>query len=188
MDEKENKLNLPAIRKTGTMVGTDKTTKVISKFDLNKKTSVASVLKTEDSSVEKDILTHEKGLDLVLVGDLTTSMTNYHTLLKNKFKELCSSLFLMIENLRIGIIFYLEPVQHLLSSSEINARTVICSVLCIFRSQFFHSRRYFSSHPNVRSTTHRFGSTANLCGSLRFTTSTSAPISALTALAKFSPL
>ncbi|MDR2789444.1 MAG: hypothetical protein LBB59_00475 [Campylobacteraceae bacterium] len=108
MDEKENKLNLPTIRKTGTMVGRDKPAKTISKFDLSKKTSVASVLKTGDSSVEKDILTNEKGLDLVLVGDLTGSMKVYHSLLKNKFVDLCNELFPLIKNLRIGIIFYLD--------------------------------------------------------------------------------
>jgi hypothetical protein len=40
-------------------------------------------------------------------------------------------------------------------------------------SQFFHSRRALSSHPNVRSTTHRCGNTTNVCGSFRFTTATS---------------
>jgi hypothetical protein len=109
MDEKENKLNLPAIRKTGAVTGTDKhPAKTISKLDLSKKTAVASVLKTESSSVEKDILASKKGLDLVLVGDLTASMTAYHQLLKDKFRELCGILFSMIENLKIGIIFYLD--------------------------------------------------------------------------------
>jgi hypothetical protein len=108
MDEKENKLNLPAIRKTGTLEGKQAAKKTVSKLDLNKKTAVASVIKQEPSSVEKDIFSSEKGLDLVLVGDLTTSMTHYHTLLKNKFKELCNELFPMIENLRIAIIFYLD--------------------------------------------------------------------------------
>jgi len=107
MDEKENKLNLPAIRKTGEIAGKQQT-KSISKFDLNKKTQVASIIKNENSSVAKDILNSEKGLDLVLIGDLTTSMESYHQLLKDKFKELCHKLFSMIDNLKIGIIFYLD--------------------------------------------------------------------------------
>jgi hypothetical protein len=107
MDEKERKLNLPAIRKTGE-IANKQPAKTISKFDLSKKSSVASILKDENHSVQKDIFNSEKGLDLVLVGDLTTSMTAYHQLLKDKFKELCHKLFSMIDNLKIGIIFYLD--------------------------------------------------------------------------------
>jgi hypothetical protein len=107
MDGKDNKLNLPAIRKTGEIVG-KQPTKSISKFDLDKKAQVASIIKSERSSIAKEIFDREKGLDLVLIGDLTTSMTAYHQLLKDKFKELCHKLFSMIENLKIGIIFYLD--------------------------------------------------------------------------------
>jgi hypothetical protein len=107
MDKKENKLNLPVIRKTGEIV-TKPSTKYISKFDLDKKTQVASIIKGEPSSVAKDILNREKGLDLVLVGDLTGSMASYHQLLKSKFATLCSELFPLIENLKIGVIFYLD--------------------------------------------------------------------------------
>jgi hypothetical protein len=49
-------------------------------------------------------------------------MTNYHELLKNKFKELCGELFPMIENLRIAIIFYLDHedgLPHLTSVSQL---------------------------------------------------------------------
>lgn len=49
-----------------------------------------------------------KGLDLVLMGDLTGSMSSYHAILKTKFKEICTTLFQLIPNLRIGIIFYLD--------------------------------------------------------------------------------
>jgi len=107
MDEKENKLNLPAIRKTGE-IASKQSAKTISKFDLNKKSSVASVIKTGTTSVEKEISKSEKGLDLVLVGDLTGSMSSYHQLLKSKFADLCNELFPLIENLKIGIIFYLD--------------------------------------------------------------------------------
>lgn len=111
MSEKDNGLFLPAIRKNN--VPCKLTNKTISSFDLNKKVSIDSIIKTDISSVQKDILQTESGLDLVLVGDLTTSMTEYHLLLKNKFKELCKELFEMIENLRIGIIFYLDHDRHL---------------------------------------------------------------------------
>jgi len=105
--ETNNKLNLPTIRKTSELT-LNQTEKAISKFDLNKKTSIASVMKSESVPISKSILEKEKGLDLVLVGDLTGSMTNYHRLLKNKFTDLCKELFPLIENLRIGIIFYLD--------------------------------------------------------------------------------
>jgi hypothetical protein len=108
MNKDEHKLNLPAIRKAGELTTGKQPAKTISKFDLGKKSAIASILKSDASHVAKDILASEKGLDLVLVGDLTTSMTAYHDLLKEKFKELCSELFSMIENLRISIIFYLD--------------------------------------------------------------------------------
>jgi len=108
MDE-DKKLNLPAIRKTGAVTNTGKQPeKTLTKLDLNKKTAVASIMKAETSSVEKEILVSEKGLDLVLVGDLTGSMASYHRLLKSKFVDLCNELFPLIENLKIGIIFYLD--------------------------------------------------------------------------------
>lgn len=111
MSEKEKGLNLPSIQKGG---GLSKTTKKeISSLDLNKKSVVSSILKSETSSIQKDILEDAIGLDLVLVGDLTTSMTEYHKLLKDKFKVLCKELFAMIPNMRIGIIFYLDHDSHL---------------------------------------------------------------------------
>jgi hypothetical protein len=119
MDEKENKLNLPAIRKTGEVTGKQQT-KSISKFDLDKKTKVASIVKDETSSVAKQILNSEKGLDLVLVGDLTASMIKYHQLLKDRFATLCSELFPMIKNLRIGIIFYLDHYSRTTSPGPDN--------------------------------------------------------------------
>lgn len=100
-------LNLPAIKKGGALEKAQPK-KSISTLDLSKKTAVSSVMKTETASIQKEILQSEKGLDLVLVGDLTGSMANYHKLLKNKFAELCGELFPLIKNLRIGIIFYLD--------------------------------------------------------------------------------
>ncbi len=103
----ENKgLNLPAIRKTGEL--SKAPAKNISALDLNKKSAVSSIIRNADQSVQKDILQREKGFDLVLVGDLTGSMSSYHKLLKHKFEELCKELFPMIDNLRIGIVFYLD--------------------------------------------------------------------------------
>ena len=58
----------------------------------------------------------------------------------------------------------------------------------LFLSQFFQSRRHFSSQANDRSTTHRFGSTTKVCSSLRFTTSTAAPNRLCTAAAKGFPV
>ena len=55
------------------------------------------------------------------------------------------------------------------------ASTTICRLVLSFLSQFFQSRRHFSSQAKDRSTTHRFGSTTKVCSSLRFTTSTEAP-------------
>jgi hypothetical protein len=107
-----NGLNLPAIRKGGTLEKKEPT-KTISKLDLSKKTSVSNILKEEITSVQSEIMEQEKGLDLVLVGDLTTSMTEYHKLLKNKFKELSRDLFKMIKSLRIGVVFYLDHDNHL---------------------------------------------------------------------------
>ena len=111
MSEKDKGLNLPAIKKGGDL--SQQTKKGFSTLDLNKKSSVSSILKAESSSVQKEILKAESGLDLVLVGDLTTSMTEYHKLLKDKFKELCKELFAMIPNMRIGVIFYLDHDSHL---------------------------------------------------------------------------
>ncbi len=136
MSEEKKGLNLPAIKKGGDL--TKQTKKVISSLDLGKKSSVSSILKSETSSIHKDILKAESGLDLVLVGDLTSSMTGYHRILMDKFKELCNELFSMIDNMRIGIIFYsdhdgdivltrvsklsrdIEQLQHFIEASPVS--------------------------------------------------------------------
>lgn len=105
MSDDNKGLNLPAIKKGGDLTK-QPPKKGITTLDLNKKSSVSSILKSETSSIEKEILKDASGLDLVLVGDLTGSMTDYHRILKNKCKELCKELFEMIPNMRIGIIFY----------------------------------------------------------------------------------
>src|SRR5205809_2491402 len=105
MSDQEKGLNLPAIKKGGDL---SKVKKAIPALDLGRKSSVGSILNAEPQSIQKEILKAEVGLDLVLVGDLTTSMMPYHELLKGKFKELCRELFSMVKNMRIGIVFYLD--------------------------------------------------------------------------------
>ena len=48
------------------------------------------------------------------------------------------------------------------------ASTTICRLVLSFLSQFFQSRRHFSSQAKDRSTTHRFGSTTKVCSSFAF--------------------
>lgn len=107
MNEEKKGLNLPLIKKGGDLVK-QPTKKTFSTLDLSQKSSVSSILKSDTSSIHKEILNSEKGLDLVLVGDLTGSMNSYHSLLKRKFVDLCNELFPLIENLKIGIVFYLD--------------------------------------------------------------------------------
>lgn len=102
----DKKLNLPAIRKTG-MVTSSKTKRKIQSLDLAQNLAVSKILE-DKKTVQGEIARREQGLDLVLVGDLTTSMTDYHELLKDKFSALCNDLFPIIKNLKIGIIFYLD--------------------------------------------------------------------------------
>ncbi len=82
----------------------------------------------------------------------------------------------------------LEPVYNLFRISVAKARTTICRLVLSFRSQFFQSRRHFSSQAKDRSTTHLFGSTTKVCSSLRFTTSTAAPNRLHTPAAKGFPV
>ena len=82
----------------------------------------------------------------------------------------------------------LEPVYDLFRISVAKARTTICRLVLSFRSQFFQSRRHFSSQAKDRSTTHLFGSTTKVCSSLRFTTSTAAPNRLRTPAAKGFPV
>ena len=81
-----------------------------------------------------------------------------------------------------------EPVYNLFRISTMKASTTICRLVLSFLSQFFQSRRHFSSQAKDRSTTHRFGSTTKVCSSLRFTTSTEAPNRPCTAVAKGFPV
>ena len=100
-------LNLPIVRKKDA-IGKLSSPRGVENINLSKKSAVDSALKTNSASVQKEVFTSVKGLDLVLVGDLTGSMASYHALLKEKFVFLCNELFSLIPNLRIGIVFYLD--------------------------------------------------------------------------------
>ena len=90
--------------------------------------------------------------------------------------------------LLVMVEMYSEPVYDLFRISTVKASTTICRLVLSFLSQFFQSRRHFSSQAKDRSTTHRFGSTTKVCSSLRFTTSTEAPNRLCTAVAKGFPV
>ena len=51
-----------------------------------------------------------------------------------------------------------EAVYDLRSSKPKKAKCTNCKLVFISRSQFFHNRRFFSSHAKLRSTTQRLGS------------------------------
>lgn len=68
----------------------------------------------------------------------------------------------------------LERVQSLLSRRAKNAKWMNCKLVLSQRSQFFQSRRFFSSHAKLRSTTQRLGITLKVCNSLRFAICTAA--------------
>lgn len=102
----DKKLNLPALKRTG-QVSVRPTAGKIKPLDLSKSAAVSQAMESQ-KTVQEEVARSEQGLDLVLVGDLTASMKEYHTLLKKKFSALCAELFPMIKNLKIGIVFYLD--------------------------------------------------------------------------------
>lgn len=104
----EKKLNLPAIRKKGELTKKQTSAKKISSLDLSTKSAVDKVMKKKEPSLQEELIEKNRGLDLILVGDLTGSMAAYHQLLKEKFSTLCKDMFQIIKKLRIGIIFYLD--------------------------------------------------------------------------------
>ena len=111
-DSKTNKLNLPSLKKPSGGIVKKSDSKPIKPLDLEtikKKAEVSKIVKQD--SIKKQMhqkRQENKGLDLVLIGDLTGSMYAYHDVLKKKFKEICKVMFQIIPNLRIGIIFYLD--------------------------------------------------------------------------------
>ncbi len=136
----EKGLNLPAIRKNDSI--TKNSIKKIESLDLNRKSKLSSILNEKASSVQNNVFNAERGLDLVLVGDLTASMTDYHQLLKNKFMTLCNELFPLIKNLRIGIVFYLDHYNQTSSPGPENAYITRMQKLTVNREEligFIHS-------------------------------------------------
>lgn len=102
----ENKI--PALRKGNVSINKKNDLNKIKPVDTSK-SKISKILKSD--SIQKqmnDELKRKKGLDLLLVGDLTGSMSAYREKLKSKFRELAKTLFQVIDNLRIGIIFYLD--------------------------------------------------------------------------------
>ena len=106
------KISLPVLKKpTGALVkkADNKALSTFSIAEIKKNSALTEVLQKESikAQMHKEQQAH-KGLDLVLMGDLTGSMYAYHAILKRKFTEICTTLFQLIPNLRIGIIFYLD--------------------------------------------------------------------------------
>ena len=99
-----------------------------------------------------------------------------------------SKRFITSQEVELLLTSFLEPVYNLFRISAAKASTTICRLVLSFLSQFFHSRRHFSSQAKDRSTTHRFGSTTKRCSSLRFTTATAAPNKLCTPSAKGFPV
>lgn len=111
-DSKTNKLNLPSLKKPSGGIVKKSDSKPIKPLDLGtikKKAEVSKIIKQDSIKKQMNQKRQEnKGLDLVLIGDLTGSMYAYHDVLKKKFNEICKVMFQIIPNLRIGIIFYLD--------------------------------------------------------------------------------
>jgi hypothetical protein len=68
------------------------------------------------------------------------------------------------------------------------ASVTMCIDVLSLRSQFFHSLRHFSSHPKLRSTTHRLGIILKVWSSLRLAIVTLHPSISWTFVAKDSPV
>lgn len=99
---------IPALRKGNVSINNKNNLNKIKSVDTSK-SKISKILK--EDSIQKqmnDEIKRKKGLDLLLVGDLTGSMSAYREKLRSKFKELSKTLFQVIDNLRIGIIFYLD--------------------------------------------------------------------------------
>ncbi|WP_028329199.1 VWA domain-containing protein [Brachyspira alvinipulli] len=101
MSEKK-KLIIPELKKGNLSINTNSKLKPV---NLNKPN--ISKIFDEESSIKKEIERNTK-FDLLLIGDLTGSMEMYREVLKQKFKEISKTLFKLIDNLSIGIIFYLD--------------------------------------------------------------------------------
>ncbi len=104
MSEKK-KLIIPELKKGSLSINTKNTNNKLKSVNLNKPN--ISKIFGEESNIKKEIEENTE-FDLLLIGDLTGSMEMYREVLKNKFKEISKTLFKLIDNLSIGIIFYLD--------------------------------------------------------------------------------
>ncbi len=113
-DDKSKVMNLPALSCKGGNLSVKRKNgeNGLKSFNLEEVRAtgeIAKILKKDSLKQEmKNYQQAHSGLDLVLAGDLTGSMSSYHAILKNKFTEIASTLFSLIPNLRISIIFYLD--------------------------------------------------------------------------------
>ncbi|WP_297245022.1 VWA domain-containing protein [uncultured Brachyspira sp.] len=98
----KKKLIIPELKKGNLSINTNNKLKSV---NLNRPN--ISKIFGEENSIKKEI-EKSTAFDLLLIGDLTGSMEMYREVLKNKFKEISKTLFKLINNLRIGIIFYLD--------------------------------------------------------------------------------
>lgn len=105
-----NSLNLPALKPDDKNLKMKPTASKVKTLDLDRKREQNHLLKTKADENLKDIFSaHKKGsLDLVLIGDLTGSMSSYYQVLKSEFIKLSKELFQFIPDLQIGIVFYLD--------------------------------------------------------------------------------
>jgi hypothetical protein len=105
-----NSLNLPAIKKSNSSLSEHRQeANRIPSLDLKKNLEQKKIIYRKDENLLNQFQDKRKGsLDLVLIGDLTGSMTRYHGLLKKEFTNLSHELFKMIPDLQIGIIFYID--------------------------------------------------------------------------------
>ena len=89
MEKVETKLRLPALKKPSGSLAVKKDDKPVKTFSISsvqKQGALGNILKGESikQKMHKEQQAH-KGLDLVLMGDLTGSMSAYHAILKRKF-------------------------------------------------------------------------------------------------------
>ena len=103
---------MPSLKKPSGGIVKKSDSKPIKPLDLEtikKKAEVSKIVKQDSIKKQMNQKRQEnKGLDLVLIGDFTDSMSEYRETLRKKFKELCQVLIKIIPNLRIGIVFYLD--------------------------------------------------------------------------------
>ena len=134
----DTKFSLPTLLKPAGGLAVKAEGKGLASFSVSaarQKSALAGVLGEESvkTRMHKEEQAH-KGLDLVLMGDLTGSMYAYHDVLKRKFSEICTTLFQLIPNLRIGIVFYLDHGSGDIYVTKVQPLTVNAAQLQSFIS------------------------------------------------------